>query len=127
MITKLKEWSNSPYEKPYGWKDHTDGSFLGRLSGVWHTRQDCNGYPHTNGAHNGALVVETLALIILIVGDFALAIIAWLASMVPHVLQWGAVTIVGLAIASAIAVAGIAIGVDMSYQDLINFVSGDFE
>ena len=121
MITKLKEWSNSPYEKPHGWKDNGEGSFVGRLAGAWHTRHDCDGYPHTNGAHNAALFVETFALMILIVGDFTLTIIAWLASMVPHVLQWGAVTIVGLAIASAIAVAGIAIGVDMSYQDMVNF------
>ena len=127
MIARIREWSNSPYEKPHGWRPYSEAGTLGRQPGAWHTRHDCDGMDETKGHHYGAVFGESLALFLMGLAEVALIIIAWLAGLVPHVLKWGAVTIVGLAIASAIAVAGIAIGVDMSYQDLINFVSGDLE
>lgn len=123
MVSAIKRYLNQPVEKPEGWKDYPPSSPIGRLSGKWHIRYDYA--PEPAWRFVLCSVIETILvmcmLLVLALGEFVL----WLGRLVPDLIKWSAVLVVGVSIAIAVSIFGVAIGVgllaDLSYTELMQF------
>jgi len=127
MFRKFNSWLNEPRPpKPTGFRDYSETGQLGSLAGKWHIRWDCENDDESRGTHYGAITGECFTLIIYAFGDLAMGVLLWLAGLVPHVLKWGTVLIVGTALAAAIALGMLAIGfglaVDTDTGGLLDFL-----
>ena len=132
IFSNIKQWLNAPDPgKPKGFRDHQDISFVGRQPGKLHLRYDCEHDTESRGYHIGAAACESVMLMFIGVVEFLFGFLLWFADLVPDILKYGAVLIVGLAIAAAITVAGVSIGAGLALEtdvaglwDLIDKLSG---
>ena len=118
MLKYLKKWLTATYAIPVGYKHHRNHGFIGSLSGSWHIRQDCQamGACESNAKHHGLVIAETYVLMVCAFFESVIRLILWVADLTPHIIKWGVILVVGIALAAGI---GLGLAVDVDASDII--------